>query len=113
MSALSEKMRKAREMRVECGNGKTLTVLRPTPLQWEDIVNSGRIAQGVIGLVIGWEGFVELDFVPGGDPHPLVFDPEACAEWLSDNPDVFSKVANAVLDGMTKYLEHKKDVVKN
>lgn len=113
MSALSEKMRKAREMRVECAKGKTLTVLRPTPLQWEEIVKSGKVVEGVIGLVIGWHGFVELDFIPGGDPHPLDFDIDACAEWLSDNPAEFSRVADAVIDGMTKYLQQKKEAVKN
>ena len=113
MSALSEKMRKTREMRVDCGNGKTLTVLRPTPLQWEEIVKSGNIVAGVIGLVIGWSGFVEMDFIPGGDPHPLPFDPEACAEFLSDNPATFSSVADAVIDGMTQYMEKKKAAVKN
>jgi len=113
MSALSEKMRKAREMRVECGNGKTLTVLRPTPLQWEEIIKSEKIVHGIIGLVTGWSGFVELDFIPGGDPHPLPFDADACTEWLSDNPAIFSSVADAVIDGMTQYLEKKKDAVKN
>ncbi len=113
MSALSEKIRKAREMRVECGNGKTLTVLRPTPLQWEEIVKSGQIAQGVIGLVVGWSGFVEMDFIPGGDPHPLIFDADACAEWLADNPDEFSAVADAVIAGMKNYLESRQAAVKN
>lgn len=113
MSALSEKMRKAREMRVECGNGKTLTVLRPTPLQWEEITKSGKIVHGIIGLVVGWNGFVEMDFIPGGDPHPLPFDAAACAEWLEDSPAVFSVVADAVIDGMTKYMESKQATEKN
>lgn len=113
MSVLSEKMRKARQMQVDCGTGKTLTVLRPTPLQWEEIVKSANFVRGVIGLVIDWSGFVELDFIPGGDPHPLKFDADACAEWLEDNPAVFANVADIVIDGMKKYMEAKQDAVKN
>lgn len=112
MSVLSEKMRRARQVRVE-SNGRVFVVLRPTPLQWEQIIKSDDVAQGVISLVIGWEKFVELDLIPGGDPHPVPFDADACAEWLADHPADFTAVSEAVLAAMQSYYEGMRGEVKN
>jgi len=112
MSALSDKMRKARQVRVE-SNGRVFVVLRPTPIQWEEIARQGDLYRGVVSLVVGWDGFVELDLIPGGDPHPVPFDADAAAEWLSDHPEDFNQVAEAMIAAMNKYVEGRDGAVKN
>ena len=112
MSALAEKMRKAREVRVE-SNGHVFVVLRPTPIQWEKIARHGDLFQGIVELLVDWDKFVELDLIPGGDPHPVKFDADACAEWLADHPEDFGRVADAMVEAMNKYVEGRDAAVKN
>lgn len=112
MSVLSEKMRKAREVRVESG-GHVFVVLRPTPLQFEAMSRGGDLAKSVLALVVDWDKFIESDLIPGGDPHPVKFDADACAEWLADHPEDFNKVTEAVVDAMAKYVEARDGAVKN
>ena len=111
-SALYAKLRKAREMRVEAG-GFTFLVLRPTPLEREEKLRGGNVARGILSLVVGWEGVKELDLVKGGDPHPLPFDAEACAEWLADRPDLFAEIADAVVKGFEAHIKRLDDALKN
>jgi hypothetical protein len=112
MSALSAKIRKARELRVEAG-GFVFTVLRPTPLEREEKIRGESAARGILSLVIGWENVTEGDLIPGGDPHPLPFDAEACAEWLSDRPDLFAGIADAVVKGFEAHVLKIEDALKN
>ena len=65
MSALSAKIRKARELRVEAG-GFVFTVLRPTPLEREEKIRGESAARGILSLVIGWENVTEGDLI--GEP---------------------------------------------
>ncbi len=112
MSALSARLRKAREMSVEAG-GHTFTVLRPTPLEREEGVRTLGPSRWVLSLVIGWGKVTESDLLPGGDPHPLPFDQDACSEWLSDRPDLFAVVADGVVKGFTAYAERLDASLKN
>lgn len=112
MSALSAKIRKARELRVEAG-AFVFTVLRPTPLEREEKIRGENAARGILSLVVGWENVTEGDLIPGGDPHPLPFDAEACAEWLSDRPDLFAEIADAVVKGFEAHVRRLDDALKN
>lgn len=111
MSVLAEKMRKARQSRVEAG-GYTFVILRPTP---EDIAElAGKITLASLKqFVVGWDGVKELDLIPGGDPHPLAFDADACCEWLADRPDLMGPVGDAILAACTKYSEALRAREKN
>jgi len=111
MSALSEKLRKARTLRVEAG-GFTFLVLRPTPLEREEKLR-GNVARGILSLITGWEDVTELSMFGGGTPHPLPFDADACAEWLTDRPDLFNVIAKAVVDGFEAYLLAQEEALKN
>lgn len=99
--ALIDKLRKAREMRVEAG-GVTFTVRRPTDLDMMEL--GGKVdARRLIPFVVGWENVTEGHLVKGGDPHPLPFDKDACAEWLADRPDLLAPVVEKLI---TAYSEH-------
>lgn len=102
MSTLVEKMRKAREKRLEAG-GYVFIIRRPTELEML-LLGQNRTPTSPLRFVVGWEGVKELDLIPGGDPHPAEFDSEACIEWLSDRPDLYVPVSEAVIGA---YTEHK------
>ena len=103
MSAILQKMLRAREVRIVAGtNGQhTFIARRPTPIERQEKFKGDNPSRGILSLVVGWEGVTEGDLLPGGDPHPLPFDAAACAEWLSDRPDLFA----AVVDGIVKAYE--------
>jgi len=96
MSALSEKIRKAREIRVPVG-GKIFILLRPTTLDMIDLQGKSA-ARAIMPHIIGWEGVTSLDLYPGGDAGPVPFDADACAEWLSDRVDFLGPIAQAAVD---------------
>lgn len=98
---LIEKLRKAREQNVEVG-GYTFTVRRPTDVEMINLSGVGSAGR-MLPFVVGWEGVKEIDIIPGGDPHPLPFDADVCAEWLADRVDLFSPLVKAI---MASYHQH-------
>lgn len=111
MSVLSEKIRKAREIRVSAG-GKTFIVLRPTTLDMIDLQGK-TAARAIMPHIIGWEGVTGLDLYPGGDGAPVPFDAEACAEWLSDRVDLLGPIAQAAVDAYDAHRLSLEDAEKN
>lgn len=99
--SLVEKIRKARETKVEAG-GFTFAIRRPTALEMAEMPAISR-GRAVLPFVIGWDGVRELDVVPGGDPHPLAFDADVCAEWLGDRLDILAPLATAIFDAYTTH----------
>lgn len=113
MSALSQKMRRAREVRVPAGK-HTFVIERPTPEDMGEIKRVGASQAALKRFVVGWEDVTELDLgLPGGDPHPLPFDADACSEWLADRPDLMSAVGDAVLKSYVAYREKLEQQAKN
>ena len=107
--SLVEKIRKARETKVEAG-GFTFVIRRPTGLEMAEMPAISR-GRAILPFVIGWEGVREIDIAPGGDPHPLKFDADVCAEWLGDRLDILAPLATAVFDAYTAHqaaLEEQK-----
>lgn len=116
------KLTKYRQQRVPVG-GYTFVVLRPTELQMAEIraglpMGSKQLAglalqRALLGFVVGWEGVTEGDVLPGGMPHPLEFDADLCAEWLSDRLDLLVPLAEAVIDLVRKRREDAEARAKN
>jgi hypothetical protein len=104
--SLIDKLRRAREKKIEPG-GVTFIVRRPTDLDMMEM--AGKVdARKLIPFIIGWEGVTEGHLVNGGDPHPLPFDREACAEWLADRPDLLAPVVEQTI---ALYSDHAKQLV--
>lgn len=99
--SLVQKIRKARESRVEVG-GYTFIVLRPTALDMTEIAAASR-GRAILPFIIGWEGVKELDIIPGGDPHPLEFDADVCTEWLCDRIDLLGPIATKAFELFVEY----------
>lgn len=111
MSALSDKIRRAREIRVPIG-GKTFTLLRPTTLDMLDLQGK-TAARAIIPHIIGWEGVTGLDLYPGGDGAPVPFDADACAEWLADRVDLLGPIAQAAVDAYDAHRAQIEGAAKN
>ena len=111
MSKLAEKMRKAREVRIEVRE-HVFIALRPTDLDMLEF-RDGITPRTLLRFVTGWEKVRELDLLPGGDPHPLAFDAAVCAEWLADRPDLLRPLAEAIMDGYARHVAALEAVAKN
>ncbi len=111
MSALSEKIRRSREIRVEAG-GKVFIVLRPTTMDMIELQGKSA-ARAILPHIIGWEGVTGLDLYPGGDGALVGFDADACAEWLSDRVDLLGPIAQAAVDAYDAHRQRIEDDAKN
>ena len=110
---LADKLRRARESTLTVA-GYGFTIRRPTDVEANALRSAGRLSSAAfIPFVVGWSGVKELDMIPGGDPHPLEFDAEACAEWLADRPDLLSPLADKIMDEYMKHVQALKDIPKN
>lgn len=109
--SLVEKMRRARESRVEAG-GFTFVIRRPTTLEMIEIQDQPR-GRAILPFVIGWEGVKELDLIAGGDPHPLEFDPAVAAEWLTDRADLLGALSAAIFDSYVAHAKRQEEAQKN
>jgi hypothetical protein len=103
--SLVEKIRKARETKVEAG-GFAFVIRRPTALEMAEMPAISR-GRAILPFVIGWEGVKEIDVIPGGDPHPLAFDAGVCSEWLGDRLDILAPLATQIFDA---YTAHQKAI---
>lgn len=109
--SLIDKIRKAREQVIEAGGFK-FTIRRPTDVEMIGLQGDGSVAR-LFPFVVGWEGVREMDLIPGGDPHPLRFDAEVCAEFLSDRPDLLGPLVSAIMSAYRAHAEALEDAAKN
>lgn len=108
---LIEKMRAARERRVEAGGFK-FTVRRPTDVEMLELQGEGSVSR-LFPFVVGWEGVKEIDLIAGGDPVPVPFDSALFAEWVSDRPDILGPIVSEVMESYRKHSEALEDLRKN
>lgn len=108
--ALLEKMRKAREKRVDAA-GHTFTILRPTDA--DAVAMAGRPPlEFVERFVVGWD-MTELDLVPGGMAEPVAFDSGLWVAWVRDHPDVWDALGMAILDAYESHVKAREAAAKN
>ena len=96
---LIERIKKARQTSVQVGKF-TLICRRPTDLEMLEM-RTGKVTQSEIltRFVDGWDGFKEIDLVPGGTDIAVAFTPELFAEWVADHPDCWGAISDAVVQG--------------
>lgn len=109
--SLAEKLRKAREVKVEV-SGFTFTVRRPTDLEMIELQKQSA-ARAILPFIVNWEGVSELSMFDGGTPHPLPFDSSVCAEWLQDRLDILSAIVNSAFKAYEDHQIKVADAAKN
>jgi hypothetical protein len=110
MSALADKIRRARESSVEAG-GHSFTIRRPTDSEAMSLGDSG--VMDVVGrFVVGWN-LKEIDLIPGGSPVDAPFDAEAFSEWVADQPEVMGTLSSAIVAAYTTHSQKRSDAAKN
>jgi hypothetical protein len=109
--SLIDKIRRSREQMVPVG-GFTFLVRRPTDIEMLALAGGGGVSR-LLPFVVGWDGVKEIDIIPGGDPHPLPFDAEVCAEWLADRPDLLTPLVEAIMQSYRAHAEALAEAAKN
>lgn len=110
MSALADKIRRARETVIEA-NGRRFTVRRPTDEEMAGLADASLI-DVARRFTIGWE-FTEIDLVPGGSAVPLPFDADAFGEWIADQPEYWLPLGEAVMAAYKMHIDRRESAVKN
>lgn len=107
--SLVEKLRQARRFNLSIGDYGFI-VRRPTDaeaagLQFASLDDAVR---GLTKYVEDWSGVRELDLFSDTEETDLIpFDPEVCAEWLVDRPDLWEGFVSGILNAYDKYREER------
>ena len=120
-------MRAQRELGVDMGDGRSMTLLRPTELEIQrDLIKLLPGSDGtpvpqllidtdaVHRYVVGWSGYTEADLlgaVGGSDAAP--FSTELVQEWLANNPSDIGKLLDALFGCITSHINARAEAAKN
>ena len=99
-----DRYKQSGQTRVEAG-GFTFVVQRPTQAEVYASADRRIDIEFVARHVVGWEGVLESDLVPGGDPEPVEFDAAVLAAWLADRADLWAPLTDAVVTSFRAYEE--------
>lgn len=110
MSALADRIRRARESTVESGAHR-FTVRRPTDAAAASL-GAASAVDIVARFTVGWT-LQEIDLIPGGSAVDVPFDADAFAEWVADRPDVIATLASAIVDAYKAHVEKREGAEKN
>lgn len=110
MSALADKLRRARESVIEAG-GHQFTIRRPTDM--EAVQMGEQTALDILCRhTVGWT-LKEIDLVPGGTPVDAAFDAEAFREWVQDQPTVFAALMEGIKGAYAAHAQKREAAAKN
>jgi hypothetical protein len=133
MSALLEKLRRARQSTIVIGD-HSFVIERPTPMAAMDWLQSDgdsisadgikqffevhfslkndvwrRVAQYAIeNFVVGWN-LKEIDIIPGGTPIEAPFQSELFLVWVADYPAIVTKLAYEILNAYLTFVMQSGD----
>lgn len=112
MSTLAEKLRAAREHRVETG-GHTFIYRRPTPVEWAADIRALGGDRAILKAIVGWESVTEHDLLGNEVAVPIKFDSDTAAEWLSDRIDLLNDIAADMIEKVNAHAQTIADNRKN
>lgn len=114
MSAnLIERIKKARQTTVKVGE-IIIICRRPTPLERAEMTGGKIMMREVLTkFVDGWENVKEVDLVPGGTGEAVPFSAELFSEWVSDHPESWGVISDAVVQGFKRHEEALELAAKN
>lgn len=110
---LIARLRKAREEKVELGEGgKAVTIRRPPEFEQLQLTDVQRI-DAVERYVVGWSGFTEDDFLGNACRDPVDFDPALWREYAADRIDVLTKVWAAIVEACNRHANTRAHLLGN
>lgn len=110
MSALADKLRRARESVIEAGGFK-FTVRRPTDME-AVLMGEQTVLDILCRHTVGWS-LKEIDLVPGGSPVEAAFDADAFREWVQDQPEVFAALVDGIKGAYAAHAQQREAAAKN
>lgn len=117
MSALIEKIRKARQSVVKVGEGGqwSITITRPTDMDMLELRQQVDVSLTDIfrRFVVGWAGVCEIDLIPGGSPSLVEFSTDVLLEWLADKPDLWRPLNAAIVESYKSHEAALESATKN
>ena len=122
-SDIIKKIRQARSVWVELGNGKKIQIIRPTEYQVfqkffaEDSSGNKHFSvtfEDTKEFIISWDGFTEADLLGPeiGSSDPVQYQPEFFEEYLFDNPQWMPLIVCALVDEISNTHKKKADHAK-
>lgn len=110
MSALTDKLRRARERVVEVA-GRRFTLRRPTDAE-AMLLGEQTGLDLVRRYITGWD-LREIDLIPGGGPDPVPFDAALWADWVDDQPALWAPLAEAIVTAYREHADAREGAAKN
>lgn len=107
-----EKMRRQRQFRVDLGDGKSMTVLRPPEAEVASL-GRGVTLDHIRRYVVAWDGIREADLMAGGVEDAAEFHVELAVELLNDRAEWLGKVASGLIDAVNRRFEERKAALGN
>jgi hypothetical protein len=109
MSALDKRLKGRQQQTTVAGH--TYTHRRPTAAHMARLADGTRL-ELVRECVVDWD-LKHLDLYPGGDPLLCPFDAALWSDWLDDNPDIWSPLADAITQQITQHRDQIETATKN
>jgi len=102
---LLQRIRKARESTVKVDKF-VFTIRRPTDAEAANVFSSGPSVVDIAkDYTVGWSNVKDSDLVPSGGSDDVKFDSELWGEWVSDRPDFWEPIFNAIVGVYTRHQD--------
>lgn len=114
-ASLAEKIRRARESKVEVGRF-TFIITRPTDIDMALMFKGGMEANKhdiARDYVISWSGVKEADILSGGTDEEIKFDSDAWREWCDDDQTLWAPIYEAVIESFMSHTADRDESAKN
>lgn len=112
MSALGDKLRRAREFKVEV-DGMLLVCRRPSEAEFARLQRDEASGLDIAAeFVIGWEAVTEADLVPSGGSDPVGFDVDTWREVLGDRHALW-QAGELIRNRFLEYFDAREARAKN
>jgi len=113
MSALSNRMKKARQSPFEIG-GYTFIILRPTVYEMVRYKEEGGTPYKLADeCVVDWKGVHECDIIEGGAAEEIPFDRDTWSSWLQEKGEWWAPIGLRVIQVFNEYVERTEAATKN
>lgn len=122
-TAIIKKIREARSIWIELGDGKKIQIIRPTELQaYQKFYKNNDAGLMVFSLefdavkefITAWDGFTEADILGQeiGSSDKIDYQPEFFDEVLADRLDWVPLIVGGLISEIQKAQEKKANAVK-